>query len=251
LNPIGFPEANRTFTKPASMTDEECAPLHIQDTGAELVSMWQPDERERELLGRGAPVVLRVVGRGHPPVGLAVADVLTAAFLKQASGEDLASWQKGVEDANRIAQRERAEADAARALAERLNADLATVRAELEAARAQHARDLAALAPLADTHRRPGCSDVCCDATAPRLLAKHQPCGCVVCTCENEEEPDRCLGCGAKSCGTHIGAPIPNPVYEDPAPAAAPETTQLQDVRRRWARHGLRQHRAGHLGARW
>jgi hypothetical protein len=46
-----------------------------------------------------------------------------------------------------------------------------------------------------------------------RALARNQPCGCVVCTCENEDEPDRCLGCGAKHCGTHPVGAIPSPVY--------------------------------------
>ncbi len=41
-------------------------------------------------------------------------------------------------------------------------------------------------------------------------LAKHQPCGCVVCTCGDESQ---CHGCGAKSCGTHEVGDIPNPVY--------------------------------------
>jgi hypothetical protein len=53
------------------------------------------------------------------------------------------------------------------------------------------------------------------------VLAKHQPCGCVVCTCENEAEPDRCLGCGAKHCGTHPVGAIPSPVYA-PAPREEP-----------------------------
>ena len=33
---------------------------------------------------------------------------------------------------------------------------------------------------------------------ADEELARVQPCGCVVCYCENQE---RCLGCGAKKCG--------------------------------------------------
>lgn len=41
-------------------------------------------------------------------------------------------------------------------------------------------------------------------------LAKHQPCGCVICTCEHETQ---CQGCGAKHCGTHAVGNIPNPVY--------------------------------------
>lgn len=45
---------------------------------------------------------------------------------------------------------------------------------------------------------------------APRL-ARNQPCGCVVCTCEDEIQ---CHGCGANHCGTHPIGEIPNPVYE-------------------------------------
>ena len=43
-------------------------------------------------------------------------------------------------------------------------------------------------------------------------LARNQPCGCVVCRCEDEE---RCGGCGAKNCGTHPVGQIPNPVYKE------------------------------------
>lgn len=48
-----------------------------------------------------------------------------------------------------------------------------------------------------------------------KILARHQPCGCVVCTCDDE---DRCHGCGAKHCGTHPVGQIPNPVYVEVAP---------------------------------
>lgn len=41
-------------------------------------------------------------------------------------------------------------------------------------------------------------------------LAKHQPCGCVICTCEHETQ---CQGCGAKNCGTHAVGQMPNPAY--------------------------------------
>jgi hypothetical protein len=42
------------------------------------------------------------------------------------------------------------------------------------------------------------------------LLAKNQDCGCVICTCENDV---RCMGCGAKHCGTHPVGQIPRPKY--------------------------------------
>lgn len=44
-----------------------------------------------------------------------------------------------------------------------------------------------------------------------KTLAKYQNCGCIICTCENE---DQCQGCGAKHCGTHEVGNIPNPVYD-------------------------------------
>lgn len=45
------------------------------------------------------------------------------------------------------------------------------------------------------------------------ILARDQPCGCIVCKCHDEEH---CYGCGAKNCGTHKVGQIPNPVYEEP-----------------------------------
>ena len=48
-----------------------------------------------------------------------------------------------------------------------------------------------------------------------RRLARIQPCGCVVCACD---DPQQCHGCGAKSCGKHPVGEIPDPVYE-PHPA--------------------------------
>lgn len=46
-------------------------------------------------------------------------------------------------------------------------------------------------------------------------LAKYQPCGCVICTCEHET---RCQGCGAHHCGTHPVGQFPEPAYQQPAP---------------------------------
>src|SRR5690606_12834143 len=47
----------------------------------------------------------------------------------------------------------------------------------------------------------------------PEALAKHQPCGCVLCTCEDEKQ---CQGCGAKFCGNHTD----HPAYVKQQPAA-------------------------------
>ena len=51
-------------------------------------------------------------------------------------------------------------------------------------------------------------------AEQPPALAKYQPCGCVVCTCEHETQ---CQGCGAHHCGTHPVGQFYGPVYQQPA----------------------------------
>ena len=43
-----------------------------------------------------------------------------------------------------------------------------------------------------------------------QTLAKTQPCGCVVCTCD---DPVQCHGCGASNCGWHPPGEIPNQVF--------------------------------------
>ena len=89
MKPLDFPEANRTFTAPEGMTAEECNPLRLLDNGYELQSLWQPDAEEAARLAAGAPVVLTVLGRGHPPVQVEVgaapvkpADLVVAAAVE-------------------------------------------------------------------------------------------------------------------------------------------------------------------------
>lgn len=55
-------------------------------------------------------------------------------------------------------------------------------------------------------------------------LAKHQTCGCIICSCEDTE---RCHGCGARNCGNHPVGQIPNPIYE----SAASRTLLLASLR--------------------
>ena len=53
-----------------------------------------------------------------------------------------------------------------------------------------------------------------------RLLVKRQPCGCVICTCEDEE---KCQGCGSRHCGAHPVGVFRDPVYVAPPPERAGE----------------------------
>lgn len=73
--PISFKEANFTFTKPESMTDEQCSDLcvfkgHTDDSTPIIISKWQPSKEDIEAINRGEGIYLVIVGEGMPPVEL-------------------------------------------------------------------------------------------------------------------------------------------------------------------------------------
>lgn len=70
MTPIAFPEANKVYTKPASMTAEECGELAVYDTGGALISCWQPSDAERAAIAAGSPIWLWVIGGAQPPVAI-------------------------------------------------------------------------------------------------------------------------------------------------------------------------------------
>ncbi len=47
MKPIKFKEATKVLQRPATMTDAECASLHVWTDGKECVSCWKPSFRER------------------------------------------------------------------------------------------------------------------------------------------------------------------------------------------------------------
>lgn len=73
MKPVKFPEANKTLTKPQSMTDEECGPLPVFNDGEMSVSCWQMNWRERlAALFFGRVWLFVCFGRTQPPVGLEI-----------------------------------------------------------------------------------------------------------------------------------------------------------------------------------
>lgn len=62
------------------------------------------------------------------------------------------------------------------------------------------------------------------EAAGP-ALARHQPCGCVICVCR---DADRCHGCGGKSCGTE-GCVFKDPLRRRVAYEEAHSYQQLLD----------------------
>jgi hypothetical protein len=74
VNPTDFPQANHTFGKPSTMTDEECGALRVHTAivgGLPCsISRWEPSVEERRALAAGGAVWLYVYGMGHPVVAL-------------------------------------------------------------------------------------------------------------------------------------------------------------------------------------
>lgn len=69
-------------------------------------------------------------------------------------------------------------------------------------------------------------------------LARLQSCGCVVCTCDDDE---RCHGCGAKNCGKHPVGQFTNPQYTT-APILTP--AQVQEIEQAFDSKLVRTHYA-------
>lgn len=70
---VDFKEANFTFSKPESMTDEECASLSVfkgNDTNGNpvIVSKWKFNKEDLETIKETGEIYLQIFGEGMPPV---------------------------------------------------------------------------------------------------------------------------------------------------------------------------------------
>ena len=79
MNPIPIRPCSRTMTSPTGMEDE-CGTLEICDThdpiwGNMMQSAWMPSDDERARIASGAPVMLSIVGTGHPVVAVFVGEL--------------------------------------------------------------------------------------------------------------------------------------------------------------------------------
>ncbi len=75
MTPISFPEQNCVFTKPESMTDDECSSLPVfkgqwPDGSPCIVSVWQLSDEELQQVVETKQVYLSIYGHGMPPVSL-------------------------------------------------------------------------------------------------------------------------------------------------------------------------------------
>ena len=69
MKPIDFRQSTKVLQKPATMTDRECASLHVWSDGRQCVSCWKPTLGERLRVAFGGKVWLGVASGGtQPPV---------------------------------------------------------------------------------------------------------------------------------------------------------------------------------------
>lgn len=80
MRSIHFPGSNKTYTKPDSMTDEECGSVstyeHKDDFGVvrSVTTLWMPNKEDIEAIMAGRPIYLQITGSGMPPVALFTCD---------------------------------------------------------------------------------------------------------------------------------------------------------------------------------
>ena len=81
--PVDFQQANFTFKKPDTMTDEDCGELrvfkgHFQGSDGQkypcIISKWQPSKEDIDAIVNGAPIYLSITGHALPPVALFTED---------------------------------------------------------------------------------------------------------------------------------------------------------------------------------
>ena len=69
MKPIDFSQSTKVLQRPSTMTDKECASLHVWSDGNQCVSCWKPTFKERLNILFGGKVWLGVLsGKTQPPV---------------------------------------------------------------------------------------------------------------------------------------------------------------------------------------
>lgn len=73
--PVTFQESNFVFTKPASMTDEQCSSLPVfkgrdQEGFPVIISVWRFSKEDLEEIEKTGQIYLSIYNEGMPPVSL-------------------------------------------------------------------------------------------------------------------------------------------------------------------------------------
>lgn len=68
MEAITFPQQNVTFTKPESMTDEECGSLPAYRGEGQIISCWKLSPEDLNKVQETGIIWLSIVGSQQPPV---------------------------------------------------------------------------------------------------------------------------------------------------------------------------------------
>ncbi len=95
MKPIDFPQSTKVLQRPGTMTDEECASLHVWNDGKQCISKWHPTIWERIKILFGQDIWLGVIsGKSQPPVFIAAERVFERTPMKERIKEWLSDlWE--------------------------------------------------------------------------------------------------------------------------------------------------------------
>ena len=79
MRPVHFEEANIELSKPADMTDEECMSVSAFSNGQQIITAWELNKEELELIAKTGRVYLSVFAVPMPPVALFIESPFTEA----------------------------------------------------------------------------------------------------------------------------------------------------------------------------
>ncbi len=83
MKPIDFPQSTKVLQRPLSMTEDECASLHVWSDGKQCVSCWKPSFIERVKIMFTGKVYLGVLsGKTQPPVFMSGENVFAVNSFK-------------------------------------------------------------------------------------------------------------------------------------------------------------------------
>lgn len=103
MKPIDFPQSTKVLQRPSTMTDKECASLHVWSDGNQCVSCWNPTFKERLNILFGGKVWLGVLSGGtQPPVFVSGSNVFNRSPLIARFKTRISSMVGSVEDVIKV-----------------------------------------------------------------------------------------------------------------------------------------------------
>lgn len=112
MKPIDFKQSTKVLQKPSTMTDNECASLHVWSDGKQCVSCWKPIFKERLNILFGGKVWLGVLsGKTQPPVFVSGARVFNKAPFPARCRAFFGSVAESITEAIRVTTRATKQAD--------------------------------------------------------------------------------------------------------------------------------------------